>query len=159
MVAPALEQLRALKKNNATGVCRVVEATVVSKPRLLQALPERLVRDIDIHRDPRGHCAYNEKLGRLKLEYIKIALQRAEALHQERLGRSLLDTDLMLVTRPDVDLYGGGASVVKGLEEMAAMILRCASWVTLRACWVTLRARWVTLRVRWVTLRARWVTL
>jgi len=85
MVTPALEQLRALDASWSRG-CDVVEATVVSKDRMLQALPKRLVRDIDIHRDPRGHCAYNEKLGRLKIEYVKIALERAEALHL--VGRS-----------------------------------------------------------------------
>jgi hypothetical protein len=86
MVTPALEQLRALDASWSKGACSVMEATVVSKHRMLQALPGRLVRDIDIHRDPRGHCAYNEKLGRLKIEYVKIALERAETLHQ--VGRS-----------------------------------------------------------------------
>ena len=87
------------------------------------ALPARLVRDIDIHRDHRGHCAYNEKLGRVKVEYIKIGLERAEQLHLARFGTPLGDSDLVIVTRPDVDLnQRQGKLVTKGLDQMAALL-------------------------------------
>jgi len=125
MIAPALAQLQELNQSHPElrqKFCHVFEATVISKSRLELALPRRLVRAIDIHRDHRGHCAYNEKLGRLKLEYIKIGLRRAEALHRKQYGSDMHDTQIIIVARPDVDLNKQGSVSLQGFDQMAEKI-------------------------------------
>ncbi|KAK3259395.1 hypothetical protein CYMTET_31604, partial [Cymbomonas tetramitiformis] len=106
-----------------TSFCHPFEVTVISKERLEGALPPRLIRDIDVKRDNRGHCAYNEKLGRIKTEYIKIALERAEKHSMEQFARPMSRSDLVIVTRPDVSL-GRRRQVLRGLEEMADILQR-----------------------------------
>lgn len=126
MITPALTQLQALNQSHPgvlTSFCHPFEVTVISKDRLEGALPPRLIRDIDVKRDNRGHCAYNEKLGRLKMEYIKIALERAEKHSMEQFARPMGKSDLVIVTRPDVSL-GQRSQVLRGLEEMADILQR-----------------------------------
>lgn len=125
MIAPTLQQLQELNTTHPQlqlSFCHAFEAVVINKARIAEALPPRLLRDIDIHRDHRGHCAYNEKLARLKIEYLKVAIRRAEELRLEQTGAPMKDSDLVIVTRPDVDLNSQGKEMVQGLDQMAAKL-------------------------------------